>query len=113
MDLNSELDRLRKYAPVEAELQRAKKMHPNWPDDRFRQLAIMQEEAGEVAKAVIDHQYKKGSTQDIESELIQTAAMCMRMLESLNHQCKHHDTCCFINDEPNAVCVSTKGCFES
>ena len=48
MELNSELDRLRKYAEIESELQRATKKHPNYPTDMFQQLAIMQEEAGEV-----------------------------------------------------------------
>jgi hypothetical protein len=83
MELNSELDRLRKYAPIETELKRAKKIHPNFPEDRFKQLAIMNEESGEVTKAVLDNHFGGGSLKDIKLELIQTAAMCMRMLESM------------------------------
>lgn len=83
MELNSELDRLRRYAPIEAELQRAKRKHPDFPRDMYKQLAIMQEEAGEVVKAVLHYDYEEGSKEDIREELIQTAAMCMRMLESL------------------------------
>ena len=81
MELNSELDRLQKYNVIDAELRRAKKKHPDWPDDLYVQLAVMQEEAGEVAKAILDFSFHKGPAEDIKKELIQTAAMCMRMLE--------------------------------
>lgn len=83
MELNSELDRLEKYNEIDAELQRAEAKHPNYPTDIFRQLAIMQEEAGEVTKAVLHLVYEKGSREDIRKELIQTAAMCMRMLKNM------------------------------
>ncbi len=83
MELNSEFERLLKYAPIEMELKRAEKKHPDFPKDMFRQLAIMQEEAGEVAKAILHYHYETGSIADVEYELIQTAAMCMRMLQSL------------------------------
>lgn len=83
MELNSELERLQKYAPIDAELKRAETKHPVFPDDMFRQLAIMQEEAGEVTKAVLHYHYENGTLNDIREELIQTAAMCMRMLINL------------------------------
>lgn len=83
MELNSELDRLRKYAEIESELQRATKKHPNYPTDMFQQLAIMQEEAGEVTKAVLDYHNGVDSIEHVKEELIQTAAMCMRMLNNL------------------------------
>jgi len=83
MELNSELDRLRKYSDIESELNKAKKKHPSYPDDMFRQVAIMNEEAGEVTKAVLHYHYEAGSIEDVRKELIQTAAMCMRMLENL------------------------------
>ena len=83
MELNSELDRLQKFNPIDAELKRAKEKHPEFPADIFRQLAIMQEEAGEVTKAVLHYHYEGGSLDHIREELIQTAAMCMRMLENL------------------------------
>lgn len=41
--------------PIEAELQRAKKLHPCWPKNMYHQLAILSEECGEVAKAVNDY----------------------------------------------------------
>lgn len=83
MELNSELDRLQKYAPIEAELRRAQKKHPEWPTDMFRQVAIMNEEAGEVTKAVLHYHYEGGTIEHVKEELIQTAAMCMRMLQNL------------------------------
>lgn len=83
MELNSELDRLQKYAEIESELQRAEKKHPIFPQDMFKQLAIMQEEAGEVTRAVLHYHYENGTMDHIREELIQTAAMCMRMLKNL------------------------------
>ena len=50
MELNSELERLQKYSAIDVELQRAKTKHPNYPENMFQQLAIMQEEAGELLK---------------------------------------------------------------
>lgn len=85
MELNTELDRLQKYSRIDAELQRAKKQHPDYPRDMFRQTAMMNGEAGKVTKAVLDYHYKEGSLKDIKDELIQTAAMCMRMLEALEN----------------------------
>ncbi len=83
MELNLEFEKLQKYSPIEVELNRAKKKHPNYPNDMFRQVAIMNEEAGEVTKAVLHYHYENGSIEDVKKELIQTAAMCMRMLEFL------------------------------
>lgn len=71
------------YAEIEAELQRAKNIYPDYPTDLFHALAIMQEEAGEVTKAVLDYHDLKGTVSEIRTELIQTAAMCVRMLENL------------------------------
>jgi hypothetical protein len=65
------------------ELQRAETIHPFYPIDPFKQLAIMQEEAGEVTKAVLDWQDGKDTVKHVREELIQTAAMCMRMIKNL------------------------------
>ncbi len=74
---------LQKYASVEEELKKAKVKHPNYPRDMFKQVAILNEEAGEVTKAVLDYHDAGGSLEDIRAELRQTAAMCMRMLENM------------------------------
>ncbi len=83
MDLKSEQEILMRYAEIEKELVRAKRKHPNYPKDIFVQLAIMQEEAGEVTRAVLHYKYENGSIDNVREELIQTAAMCVRMLENL------------------------------
>jgi len=88
MEINSELDRLLKYSEIDKELQRAERIHPFFPKNIFHQLAIMQEEAGEVAKAVNDCSSGKASIEDVRAELIQTAAMCMRMLNNLDEDQK-------------------------
>ena len=86
MELNLELERLLKYSRIQDELERAEKKHPIFPLNIFEQLAIMQEEAGEVTKAVLHLKYENGTLYDIEEELVQTAAMCMRMLQSLEEK---------------------------
>lgn len=94
MELNSELDRLQKYAEIDSELKRAEKKHPIFPNDMFRQLAIMQEEAGEVTKAVLHYHYENGALDHVREELIQTAAMCMRMLQDIDRkQESNKDSC--------------------
>ena len=79
-DLTNLLDN---WISVDTELERAIKLHPNYPVDMFQQLAIMNEEAGEVTKAVLHYWYENGTVSDIKTELIQTAAMCIRMLNAL------------------------------
>ncbi len=71
------------YNDIAQELTFAKLAHPNYPTDIFKQLAIMQEEAGEVTMAVNDLESGKSTTEHVRQELIQTAAMCVRMIENL------------------------------
>jgi NTP pyrophosphatase (non-canonical NTP hydrolase) len=71
------------YSEIEFELDYAKKKHPNYPTDIFKQLAIMQEEAGEVTMAVNDFSSGDCTIEHVREELIQTAAMCVRMIENL------------------------------
>jgi hypothetical protein len=65
------------------ELEKAKKKHPNFPNDRIHQVNIMLEEAGEVSKAINEFAWNEGSINDVAEELIQTAAMCYRILETI------------------------------
>lgn len=83
MELNSTEDRLSKWEIVDKELNRAKKIHSEYPQNMYVQLAILQEEVGEVTKAVLDFHDNKDSLVHIQEELVQTAAMCMRMIEAL------------------------------
>ena len=86
MELNSELERLQKYNEVDAELQKAKRKHHDYPTDMFRQVAIMNEDAGEVTKDVLHFYYEGGTIEEVRKELIQTAAMCVRMLEYIDQK---------------------------
>lgn len=71
------------FESIEKELIRANEKHPFYPKDIFQQLAIMQEEAGEVTKAVLDYAFENGSLENVRTELIQTASMCVKMLKNL------------------------------
>lgn len=55
------------YSEIAEELDRAKKKHPDFPRSIVGMVSIMAEEAGEA----------------IRTELIQTAAMCIRCLENI------------------------------
>ena len=68
---------------INIELQKAKKDHPKWPENMFEQVTIVNEELGEVNKAILHLKHEGGSLQDVKDELVQTAAMCIRMLENL------------------------------
>lgn len=65
------------------ELEAAETKHPNWPDNIFEQVTILQEEAGEVSKAVLQWMRESGNIHEVRKELRQTAAMCIRMLKNL------------------------------
>jgi NTP pyrophosphatase (non-canonical NTP hydrolase) len=71
------------HAEIDNELKRVKTRHPDLPSDMFQQLAIMQEEAGEVTKAVLHYHFENGTLDNVKNELIHTAAMCIRMLQNL------------------------------
>ena len=54
--------------------------HGDMPENMFEQVVIINEELGEVNKALLHYNYEAGSIEDIRKELIQTAAMCCKML---------------------------------
>jgi NTP pyrophosphatase (non-canonical NTP hydrolase) len=45
-------------------------------------LTILTEEVGEVAKAILDHRYKKQPAAHIREELVQVAAVAVAMIEA-------------------------------
>ena len=57
--------------------------HPDWPEDILHQIAIVNEESGEATRAALHVEYENGSIEDLREELVQTAAMCIRMLEHI------------------------------
>jgi NTP pyrophosphatase (non-canonical NTP hydrolase) len=67
---------------VERELSRSKKQHPDWPKNLFEAYAIVAEECGEVAQAILDWKDRAGDEDKIVNEMIQVAAMALRFLEN-------------------------------
>mgnify|MGYP003631603252 CR=1 FL=1 len=65
------------------EYKKACKKHPEWPSDILHQIAIVNEESGEATRASLQFVYEKGNIEEVKKELIQTAAMCLRMLKGL------------------------------
>lgn len=64
------------------ELKKAKEKYPEWPDDKIHQVAIMAEESGEAVRAALNHVYHNEHISEYRTELLQTAAMCIRCLEN-------------------------------
>jgi NTP pyrophosphatase (non-canonical NTP hydrolase) len=65
------------------ELQHAQEKHPNWPNSGFEALAIVTEEVGELAKAILQFKHEGGDPERIRQEAIQVAAMGMRYVLNL------------------------------
>ena len=69
-----------------SELRKAKLKHPNYPSDNLYRMAIINEEAGEATRAVLHILEGKGTKEELEKELIQTAAMCLKFLNALKEE---------------------------
>lgn len=68
------------------EVLRATKKFPTWPTDPLHALAVVQEEVGELTKEVVQLTYEphKSSREAVRAEAVQTAAMALRFLMSLD-----------------------------
>lgn len=66
------------------ELEQAINLHPEWPDDPYRAVAILGEEYGELVQAILQttYEYPKSTRDDVRKEAVQTAAMAIRFLMS-------------------------------
>jgi len=89
--MNKEID------AILAELRRAVAKFPTWPTDPLHALAVLGEEFGETTKAAVQAMYEphKATPADVRAEAIQTAAMAIRFLISLDAYCwdrgpQHH-----------------------
>jgi NTP pyrophosphatase (non-canonical NTP hydrolase) len=81
---------------VQAEVARATKKFPTWPTDPLHAVAVLGEEFGELTKAMLQLTYEshKTSAEEVRTEAIQTAAMAMRLVMSLERYrytpCEQH-----------------------
>lgn len=68
------------------ELDRAIAKFPSWPTDPLHAVAVLGEEFGELTKAILQAVYEphKSGPNDVREEAIQTAAMALRFLASLD-----------------------------
>jgi hypothetical protein len=68
------------------ELDRALRKFPTWPTDPLHALAVLGEEFGELTKDVLQMTYEPGKTnaENVRKEAIQTAAMALRFVASLD-----------------------------
>ncbi|HEX4918029.1 MAG TPA: hypothetical protein VFV43_09055, partial [Limnobacter sp.] len=73
-------------ASVLAEVAKATAKFPTWPTDPLHAVAVLGEEFGELTKAVLQHTYEphKSTAEDVRTEAVQTAAMAIRFLMSLD-----------------------------
>lgn len=72
------------YTAIKSEVQRATSLHPEWPDDPIHATAIVAEESGEAIRAAVQLVYEGGDLDALRTELIQTAATCVRALEHMH-----------------------------
>ena len=70
-------------AQIFSEIDRAEKLHPDWPTNPIHQAAIVTEEAGELLQASLNHKEHKGSKKAIITEAIHTAASALRFLKNI------------------------------
>ena len=73
-------------AQIFPEVERAEKLHPDWPTNPIHQAAIVTEEAGELLQASLNHNEHKGSKKAMITEAIHTAATVIRFLKNINEE---------------------------
>lgn len=68
------------------EVDRARAKFSTWPTDPLHAVAVLGEEFGELTKATLQHTYEphKSDFADVRTEAIQTAAMALRFVASLD-----------------------------
>jgi NTP pyrophosphatase (non-canonical NTP hydrolase) len=71
---------------VADEVAKATAKFPTWPTDPLHALAVLGEEFGELTQAVLQHTYEphKSTLDDVRTESLQTAAMALRFLTSID-----------------------------
>jgi NTP pyrophosphatase (non-canonical NTP hydrolase) len=71
------------FAAFLLELDRAEKLHPNWPKDIVHQAAILAEEVGELIRSANRVRWEDADPLECQEEAVQVGAMCLRFLRAL------------------------------
>jgi len=81
---------------VKHELLKATVKFPTWPTDPLHAVVVLNEEVGELNKAVLQCTYEPGKStiNDVRTEALQVAAMALRFIVSLDdyeyRECRQH-----------------------
>lgn len=70
-------------AQIFSEIDRAEKLHPDWPTDPIHQAAIVSEESGELLQASLNRDEQKGTKRQMIIEATHTAATAIRLLKNI------------------------------
>ena len=74
---------------IEAELEFANAKHPFWPEDSVHASAIINEEAGKLTQACIDHENGDQPLDEgldrMRKKAVSTAAMAIRFLQDFDN----------------------------
>lgn len=75
------------FSEVGQEIEKAVGKFPTWSTDPIHAVCVLGEEYGELQKAVLQLTYEphKSSKEDVRMEAIQTAAMAVRFIASLDY----------------------------
>lgn len=85
MELNNVVEEI--IEEIRGELVAAILKHPRWPsDDIIHAVAIMAEESGEATKASLDLTYGVAEPEELKKELLQTAAMAIRVIMNMEYK---------------------------
>lgn len=84
-ELRAKLEAFKSFEQIQIEVERAMRKFPDWPTDPLHALAVLGEEYGELTKALLQYTYEphKTSSEEVRIEAIQTAAMALRFVMSL------------------------------
>jgi len=69
---------------IHQEVYDAMQKHPKWPNDISDQMMIFSEEVGEAIRAAVQYKHERGDIEEVQKELIQSAAMIYRILLNIH-----------------------------
>lgn len=84
--IKKQLDRLKTIALVEEECQRQDERWGEQNHDDYRWIAILSEEVGELAQAILHDEFGGAHAGTMKEELAQVAAVAMQWLEALERR---------------------------